>query len=448
MYYRPWVGVALFAAVAMTLPAAAADLTIRCRCVIGGVNTQQAKWIDDDIIPDFAASHPEVHVSLDQFPGDDASMTQQEAIDFSSASGPDIAALDGFQIPGFVDGGLVKPLDEIAGPAVDQWEGWGHISDGSKAIMGYRGKVYGLALGTDVRMIFTRKDLLVKAGLSPDWQPKSWEELLDGARALKRADPTSFPLQLDAGVNMGEATTMQGYYMALLGTGESLLDANGRWIVSSPGILATLRLYKTIYVDEALGDQRAQLVPDGRNQSFANFRDGRTALLVESDWFYREVTAPGSIYALKDRDSQMGWAEMPAEDAGTGVHGQSFVTISGGAGYVINPHARDPADAWALLSFMFSRDELSKLQVLEEGIRTRDDVPAAQSPFLSATARALLPLTTARPNDVNYFKVSAAIQQMTESVVSGQSTPEAAMAAFRDTVTGIVGADNVVVQGN
>ena len=55
---------------------------------------------------------------------------------------------------------------------------------------------------------------------------------------LKKADP-EFPLQLDAGVNMGEATTMQGYYMALLGTGESVVDedANGcEFHGAAPGI--------------------------------------------------------------------------------------------------------------------------------------------------------------------------------------------------------------------
>ena len=104
----------------------------------------------------------------------------------------------------------------------------------------------------------------------------------------------------------------------------------------------------------------------------------------------------------------------------------------------------NPANAWALLSFMNSKDELSKLQQIEQGIRIRDDVPVVQSPFLTATAKALLPLTTARPNDGNYDKVSTAIQQMTESVVSGESSPEDAMAAFKTAVTGIVGADNTV----
>ena len=352
--------VAVVAAAVTVAPALAADLAITCRCVIGGVNGAEAQWITKDVIPDFAAIHRDLNVTLVQFAGDDEALAQQEALDFSSSAGADLAGFDGFLIPSFVDGGLLKPLDEVAGPDVDKWEGWSHISDGAKAIMSYQGKAYGVALNTDLRMIFTRRDLLWKAGLPDDWQPKSWDDLLDAARALKKLDASSYPLQLDAGVNMGEATTMQGYYMALLGTGESVRDDSGKWIVSSPGILDTLKLYKTIYVDEKLGDQRAQLLPDGRDQTFANFRDGKTALLVESDWFYSTVTAPGSEYAVTDRDSVMGWAKMPAESPGKGLNGQDFVTISGGDGFVINPHTHDPANAWALLSFMNSKGRTDK----------------------------------------------------------------------------------------
>ena len=254
-------------------------------------------------------------------------------------------------------------------------------------------------------------------------------------------DVFDFP---DAGVAMGEATTMQGYYMALLGTGQSLRDKDGKWIVSSPGILDTLKLYKTIYVDEKLGDQRAQLLADGRNQSFANFRDGKTGLLVEGDWFYRSVTAPKSEFEVKDRDTVMGWAKMPAEKPGAGVNGQDFVTISGGTGYVLNPHTKNPAEAWELLAFMNSKEQLDAQQTFQPGIKARDDVPVPNSPFLTTTSATLLPLTTARPNDPNYNKVSEAIQRMTEAVVSGDMSPEDAMAQYKTTVTGIVGEANTV----
>jgi multiple sugar transport system substrate-binding protein len=444
-----FLGLAAAGSIAATaIPAYAVDLTITCRCVIGGVNSAGAEWITKSVIPAFTekmkADGKDVNVTLNQFGGEDAQLTQQQALDFSTGAGPDIAGFDGFLIPSFAEGGLLKPLDEVAGKQVDDWEGWNHISAGIQAIMSYQGKRYGIPGGTDVRMIFTRKDLLQKAGIDADnFQPKSWDDLLDAARKLKAAG-VEFPLQLDAGVAMGEATTMQGYYMALLGTGQALRDKDGKWIVGSQGILDTLGLYKTVYVDESLGDQRAQLLADGRNQSFANFRDGKTALLVEGDWFYRSVTAPGSEFAVADRDTTMGWAKMPAEKPGDGLNGQDYVTISGGTGYVLNPHTKNPDEAWALLAFMNSKDMLDALQTFQPGIKARDDVPVPDNKFLTTTAATLLPLTTARPNDPNYNKVSEAIQRMTESVVSGELSPKDAMDQYKTAVIGIVGADNTV----
>ncbi|MBB4278725.1 extracellular solute-binding protein [Rhizobium mongolense] len=437
------------AAAALSGSAIATDLDITCRCVVGGVNSGTAEWIQKKIIPAFTekmkAQGKDVTVKLTQFGGEDEQLTQQLALDFSTGAGPDVSAFDGFLIPSFVQGGLLKPLEEIAGPDVASWDGWSHIADGTKALMSYQGKPYGIALGTDARMIFVRRDLFQKAGLDADsWQPKSWGELLDAARKIKAADPDSFPLQLNAGVSMGEATTMQGYWMALLGTGEQVTDENGKYIVASQGILDTLRLYKTIYVDDKLGDQRAQLLADGRNRTFANFRDGKTAMLVEGDWFYRSVTAPGAEFAVADRDKVMTWKKMPAAQPGKGLHGQDFVTISGGTGFVINPHTDAPKESWDLLSFMNSQEQLTAFQEIQPAIRIRDDVAIPNSPFLTETAKTLLPITTARPNDANYNKVSTEIQRMTESVVSGEMSPEDAMAQYKAAIVAIVGEENTV----
>jgi multiple sugar transport system substrate-binding protein len=438
----------LAAVTTMITPAFAVDLTVTCRCVEGGANSNDAVWIKTKVIPAFTekmkADGKDVAVTLNEFGGTDEQFTQQLALDFSSGAGSDVSGFDGFLVPSFVEGGLLKPLEEVGGADVNSWEGWSHISDGVKALMSYQGKPYGIAKGTDVRMVFTRKDLLQKAGIDPaTFQPNSWDELLDAARKLKESG-VEFPLQLNAGVAMGEATTMQGYWMALLGTGEQVTDESGKFIVSSQGILDTLNLYKTIYVDEALGDQRAQLLADGRNQSFANFRDGKTALLVEGDYFWRSVTAEGSEFAVADRDNVVGWAKMPAKQAGAGLRGQDFVTISGGTGFVLNPATKNPAEAWALLSFMNSAEMLNEFQTIQPAIRARDDVAIPNSEFLTTTSQTLLPLTTARPNDANYNKVSAEIQRMTESVVSGELSPEDAMAQYKAAVIALVGEANTV----
>ncbi|KKB86648.1 ABC transporter substrate-binding protein [Devosia limi DSM 17137] len=436
----------LVGATAMAGPVFAVDLEITCRCVIGGVNSGTAQWIEESVIPAFVAANPGVNVKLNQFGGEDAQLTQQLALDFSTGAGPDVSAFDGFLIPSFVEGGLLKSLDEVAGPEVNDWTGWANLSDGSKALMLYQDKFYGIPLGTDVRMIYTRKDILAEAGVenADTWQPTSWNDILDAARKVKALKPDSFPIQLNAGVAMGEATTMQGYWLALLGTGEAVKDADGKWIVSSPGILDTLNLYKTIYVDEKLGDARAQLLADGRNRSFANFRDGVTALLLEGDYFYRSVTPEGSEFAVADRDNVMGWAKIPAQEPGKGIRGQDFVTISGGTGFVLNPATDAPKEAWALLSFMNEPAQLEAFQAIQPRITARTDVAIPNSPFLTETSQTLLPLTTARPNDPDYNAVSAEIQRMTESVVSGELSPEEAMAQYKASVTKIVGEENTV----
>ncbi|WIJ23810.1 extracellular solute-binding protein [Devosia sp. RR2S18] len=434
----------LGAATALVGPAFAVDLDITCRCVVGGVNSATAEWIENSVIPAFEEANPDVNVTLNQFGGEDAQLTQQLALDFSTGAGPDVSAFDGFLIPSFVEGGLLKPLHEVAGEEVNDWSGWEALSEGSRALMEYQGDYYGIPLGTDVRMLYTRKDMLAEAGIDADtWQPTSWEEILEAGRAVKEAFPESFPIQLNAGVAMGEATTMQGYWLALLGTGERVMQ-DGKYVVESQGILDTLNLYKTIYVDEELGDQRAQLLADGRNRSFANFRDGVTALLLEGDYFYRSVTPEGSEFAVDNRDEVMGWAKIPAQEPGAGINGQDFVTISGGTGFVLNPATEHPQEAWALLSFMNEPEMQNAFQQLQPRITARTDIEIPNSPFLTEVSQTLLPLTTARPNDPDYNAVSSEIQRMTESVVSGELSPEEAMAQYKSAVTAIVGEENTV----
>mgnify|MGYP001019362413 CR=1 FL=1 len=136
--------------------------------------------------------------------------------------------------------------------------------------------------------------------------------------------------------------------------------------------------------------------------------------------------------------------EMPAQEPGAGIHGQDFVSISGGTGYVINPNTDSPQEAWKFLAYMMSQEQMTAFQDYQPGIRSRDDVPIPDSAFLTETSQTLLPLTTARPNDANYNSVSQEIQRMTEAVVSGELSPEEAMAQYKASVIGIVGEENTV----
>ena len=430
-------------------------LTVTARAVRGGVNSALVEWLEDRVFPAFVewmrSQGKDVIVNFIQFGGSDEALKQQYALDLRVGRGADILGFDGFWIPEFDAAGLVKPLEEIVGPQVWDWDGWGYIPQGMREILGYRGKVYGLPLGTDVRVIFYRRDLLEKAGIIPAgsglrWQPRSWEELLNTARYIKKVLPDVIPLQINAGTEMGEATTMQGWFMVLLGTGIHMYDfETGKWYGMHPGILEALNFYKTVYVDEGLGDARLQLIPGARARTFELFRDGKIAMLVEGDWFWRSVLAPGSEWAIPNRNEVVDWAMMPAKEAGAGYRGQNFVTISGGTGFILNPNTAHPQEAWALLSFAFSREMQMEFQKIQPRIRSRVDVPVIGDPVMSEMAKALLPYTTVRPMLPGYPQISYQAQLMTERVVSGQMPPEEAMAEYAEALKGIVGAESVIV---
>ncbi len=318
------------------------------------------------------------------------------------------------------------------------------IPQGLQDILGFQGQIYGIASGTDARVIWYRTDLFEQAGIDVPWKPTSWNDVLDAARKLKDAG-VEWPLQLNAGTSMGEATTMQGYLMALLGAGQHIYDfETGKWIVKSQAILDTLNLYNTIYNVEELGSQRFQLAQNGRDLSFESFQQGNTAMLVEGDYFWRSVIVPGGNFGMDNRDEVVSFAPMPAEEPGMGYNGQDYVTISGGTGYALNPNTAHPDEAWGVLSCMFSKDSLEGYNELQPRIRARVDVPVTGDDTMSAIATDILPLTTIRPPLPDYNRVSAEAQLMTERVVSGEMTPEQAMDAYATAVTEIVGEENTV----
>jgi multiple sugar transport system substrate-binding protein len=132
---------------------------------------------------------------------------------------------------------------------------------------------------------------------------------------------------------------------------------------------------------------------------------------------------------MPNRNSVVGYAKIPAEKPGMGVNGQDFVSVSGGAGWMLNPQTKYPQQAWELMNYMVSAQAQTALSKVEVRISPRDDVNTAtlaNDPLLTFISKTILPITTFRPSDANYNAVSVAIQQATADVVSGKSASSAA----------------------
>lgn len=428
-------------------------LTIGANSVVGGKSDQEAAWITNYVIPTFqkqmADQGQTVTVKFNGTGVADEQYKAQLALDLKSGSGSDVFDMDGIWVGEFAQANYLKPLNQID-PAADSWDGWSQITPAVQANMSYQDQRYGISSGTDGRFLYFNKDVFAKAGLPADWAPTSWQDILTAAQTIKSKVPGVTPLQINAGTAMGEATTAQGFLPLLVGTGVKLYDeATQKWQGNTTQIQDVLNFYKEVYTT-GLGDPQLQLAAKGRDQSFQEFSQLQIGILVEGDYMWRGVINPtGGVNPMPNRDTEVGWALMPAKTAGSGVNGQSFVSISGGGGRVLNPNTKNPNEAWALLSFMASKDAVLQYTNGQPQITQRSDVNSqilSSDPVLTFVATKVLPLTVYRPGFAVYPQVSQALQLASQEVFSGKSVSDAAT-EYNDALVKLVGADHVASGG-
>ena len=423
-------------------------LTITSNSIAGGKNADEADWYTKYVIPTFTKQQKDkgVNVTVTFQPSgvDDEQYKTKVALDLKSRAGADIMALDGIWVGEFAQAGYLKPLTDVVGQSVTSWEGWSQIPKAVQANASFEGKTYGIPAGTDGRVLYFNKKLFAQAGLPADWQPKSWQDIVAAGMKLKAIQGID-PIQINAGTAMGEATAMQGVLPLLVGTGSEIY-ADGKWQGDTKAVRDVLTFYKQL-MDQGLSSKSFQQAAKGRDQSFAAFAAGKVGILLEGDYFWRSVINPDNGDApMATRNTDVGYAYIPAREAGSGVGGSDYVSMSGGGGYFLNPNTKYPQQAWELLQFIGSPDAINALLHGSAKVTARQDVNEqvlAKDPFLSFISQKVLPVTHYRPGLAVYPQVSQALQQATADIVSGKSVEEAAKAYGAAVEKAVGGADKV-----
>ena len=152
-------------------------LKLQANAVKGGKNATEATWLQDWVIPNFqkmmADQGTQVTVQYVGTGADDEDVKTQLALDLRTGAGPDVFTPDGPWVGEFAQAGFLKPLDQVVGSEVDDWDGWSQIPKPVAGIVEFEGKRYGIPVGTDGRVLFFNKKLFAKAGLPTDWQPRA-----------------------------------------------------------------------------------------------------------------------------------------------------------------------------------------------------------------------------------------------------------------------------------
>jgi len=368
----------------------------------------------------------------------DQYFTKLALMNRSADTAPDVIYEDSFQVRSDAAAGYLAPIDEYLG----EWEDWELFDDTAKqAGLGDDGSQYGVSMGTDTRAIYYNKNIFQQAGLPTDWQPKTWDEVLEAARAVKAAVPDVVPLNVYASKAGGEQTSMQGFEMLMYGTGDTLYDTDSqKWVTGSQGFTDSLGFYESVY-GEGLGPQLDQVLDAtwGSRVSTEEIPQGNVAMAIDGSWLPGQwITGEN---AWPEWEQTIGFAPMPTQEG----QAPGATSMSGGWLLSVGANAADPQSAFDFISVALNKENALKYNTENSQIAVREDV-ASDPAYLDYNPSfeffsSLVPVTNFRPATPDYSQISGNIQTAVESVVTGTSPADAA-AAYDEGLVAIVGEDN------
>ena len=213
-------------------------------------------FIPDDRFEAFHRQYPNIRVKFDVIPLEQVLTEAATAI--SAGVGPDMIQTDSRRIPPLAEGQLILPMDEY----IERWrreapDNFAALSSSAWDHAQHGGATYGVSVFAGPFNHVYRLDWLQEAGLAV---PTNWEEVLEVARRLKRADRLGYSVR-----GPSSSPWFFSHFMAMGGTFD---DRNVIQLDSEGGIYA-LRWYQTL-VREGLvspdtlgwgsGDMRAAFI--------------------------------------------------------------------------------------------------------------------------------------------------------------------------------------------
>ena len=356
----------------------------------------------------------------------------------SASTAPDLMYEDTFMVRSDVAAGYLAPLDSY----LNGWSDWSQFVPAAKdAGKADDGKIYGVSLGTDTRGLWYNKDLLANVGITGDWQPKDWNELLSVAKDVKAKLPGVIPLNIYSGKPNGEASVMQGFEMLLYGCPNGTLynTDQAKWVVGSQHFKDSLDFIRTVYT-QGLGPTPQQALDSNWGNVLASqyWPKNKIAMAIDGSWMPGNWLPKGTT-PWAEWDKVMGWTGMPTQQG----QAPGRNAMSGGWTLATGANCKNPDLAFQVMSIALSKKYALWNYINNSQIAVRTDCESDPS-YLQSNASVkfftdLVADTHFRPATADYPNISNAIQVAMEAVMTGQQNVDTAAAAYDKAVVQQVG---------
>jgi multiple sugar transport system substrate-binding protein len=404
---------------------------------------QQMDTFMKSVQKEFEAANPGITVQLTPVSSLDSDyLAKVQLMQRSPSTAPDVLFEDSFNVNADAAAGYLLPIDDY----LFTWSDWNteFIPTTKQAGRAVDGKTYAVPMGTDSRGLWFNKTVFAKAGLPLDWQPKTWNDVLDAARKIKQAQPDVEPMYMPLGKPSAEAMSMQTLEMLVYGTPtKDLYDtSSGKWVAPNKGMTDALR-----FVSTAMNEHLAQTPAEAEDTQWAQTQmtalmsQNKIGFMLDGGWYARYWEA-GGVSPWPDWSKTMGTTTFPTENG----QAPGKVTLSGGWTLAVGASTGNADASVKFIETALNKENSAAIDVACSWLPVRDDVKAdprlarqdPTEPFWSS----LVSFTRYRPTLSEYPQVSDAMDVAGDSVVNGGDPAQAAQQWVKD-VTKVVGTDKV-----
>ncbi|EAV40982.1 putative sugar uptake ABC transporter periplasmic solute-binding protein precursor [Stappia aggregata IAM 12614] len=372
-------------------------------------------WTIDDpgeyhyvMADEFMAQHPDIKINVRTVQFED--MVNDLARGVATGDAPDITYIDNPEVALFASRGLLLDLK----PYIEQSDivNAEDIFPGPLSSVSYEGGIYGIPRGANTIALYYNADMYRAAGLDPDTPPRTWDELYEAAKVLTKPEDNVYGLAFSA-VATEEGTFQFLPWLQMTGGNYDNVDTEGA--------ARALSLWKKI-LDEGLASPDTLI--RGQWDSTGTFNAGTAAMSISGPWELPRMSSEAKF------DFRAALLPVPQE-------GADRASALGEGDNVILASTDNPDEAFLFLEFLYENmdrvwNDFGYLPA------SKVEVKDPKYPEIYAVFEESMKYARNRGPHPQWPRISKAIQTAIQSTLTGQATPEDALAAAQTSIDKIL----------